>query len=181
MNEMIIENFDRLLENRTTTIAKDLKLNFKRLLEDSALSPEEATLTLLATAKTVGFYQLHELAQSALSKNGFTSETIREAEESAAIMGMLNIYYRFRHFIDHSYETAATDYGATRLRMQSLANPLLGKERFEMLAFAVSVINGCEKCVTSHEKALLQLGVTREKIHDLARLAAVVTGLKQIA
>lgn len=180
MKENVIENFDRLLEKKTTSVAKDLKLNFKRLFEDSSLSEEEATLTLLATAKTLGIHQLQELAQSTLSKNGFSSEAIQEAEESAAIMGMLNIYYRFRHFIDHTSETAATDYGAAKLRMQSLANPVLGKEKFEMLAFAVSAINGCEKCVTSHEKALVHLGVSRDKIHDLARMAAVVTGLKQL-
>jgi alkyl hydroperoxide reductase subunit D len=46
-----------------------------------------------------------------------------------------------------------------------------------MMAFTVSVLNGCQTCVVSHEKALTTLGVSRDKIHDLARLASVVKGL----
>lgn len=178
MKDAIIESFDRMLESRSSPVAKDLKLNFRRLLEDSALSADEAAMVLLATAKATGAEPLREIARGALLGVGGSEEVIREVEESAAIMGMLNIYYRFRHFIDDQAE--GEGYGAAKLRMQSLANPAIGKQRFEMLAFAVSVVNGCEKCVTSHEKALLQLGATREQIHDLARFAAVVVGLKQL-
>ncbi|MEQ1723526.1 MAG: carboxymuconolactone decarboxylase family protein, partial [Pseudobdellovibrio sp.] len=63
------------------------------------------------------------------------------------------------------------------LRMNSLSKPLNGKQNFEMMALAVSVVNGCPTCVSSHEKALTDLGVTRDKIHDLARLASVTKGL----
>ena len=64
--------------------------------------------------------------------------------------------------------------------MTSLARPALGKERFEMLAFAVSVLNGCESCVRAHEKVLRDAGLTADKVHDLARLASVVKGLKAL-
>jgi AhpD family alkylhydroperoxidase len=47
-----------------------------------------------------------------------------------------------------------------------------------MLAFVISVLNGCETCARSHEKALKDGGASAEKIHELARLAAVVKGLK---
>lgn len=66
------------------------------------------------------------------------------------------------------------------LRMTALARPTLGKERFEMLAFAVSVLGGCEMCVRSHERVLREAGVSIDKVHDLARLAAVVRGLKTL-
>ncbi len=178
MKDAIIESFDRLLESRSTVVARDLKLNFRRLFEDGSLTAEDGAMVLLATAKAVGAEPLREIARGALAGAGQSEDVIREVEESAAIMGTLNVYYRFRHFVDHQVE--GEGYGAAKLRMQSLANPAIGKQRFEMLAFAVSVINGCEKCVTSHEKALLQLGATREQIHDLARFAAVVFGLKQV-
>jgi alkyl hydroperoxide reductase subunit D len=108
---------------------------------------------------------------------GVTEAGVQEAEESAAIMGMLNIYYRYRHFVEHADPAATDDYGAAKLRMTSLGNPTLGKETFEILALAVSAINGCEMCVSSHEKALLHLAVKRDKLHDVARIAAVVKGL----
>ena len=91
-------------------------------------------------------------------------------------MGMLNTYYRFRHFLGSPEE-----YRVAGLRMTALAKPLLGKQRFEMLAFAVSVINGCESCVRAHEKALRDGGVLPEKVHDLAKLSAVLKGLRTLS
>jgi alkyl hydroperoxide reductase subunit D len=173
----IVDTLDTVFADRSTTVAKDLKLNLRRMIEDSALAKEEAALTVIALAKSLNFEEFRVAGKEAAVSLGLSNEIIQEAEENAAIMGMLNIYYRFRHFIEHSDPTAKEEYGAAKLRMTSLANPAMGKEKFEMLAFAVSCINGCEMCVTSHEKALMHLGVGREKLHDLARLAAVMKGL----
>jgi alkyl hydroperoxide reductase subunit D len=97
--------------------------------------------------------------------------------ESAAIMGMLNTYYKFRSFI----KERAEDYRTAGLRMTALARPALGKVPFEMLAFAVSVLNGCETCVVSHEKVLREAETNVEKIHDLARLAATVKAIQVLS
>jgi alkyl hydroperoxide reductase subunit D len=88
---------------------------------------------------------------------------------------MLNVYYRFRHFLG-----SPDEYRIAALRMTALARPAIGKEKFEMLAFAVSVLNGCESCTKAHEKALRDAGIGTDKIHDLARLAAVVYGLSKL-
>ena len=180
MTSQIVEKIDALFGDRHTTIAKDLKLNIKRLLEDSALSQEEVTLTIIATAKAVRFPELVAAARESATAQQLAPEVIQEAEENAAIMGMLNVYYRLRHFIEHNDPDAKDAYGAAKLRMTSLGNPAMGKEKFEMLAFAVSAINGCEMCVSSHEKALTAIGVGRDKIHDLGRVAAVVAGLERL-
>ena len=171
-----IEKLEQLLGEPQTAVARDLSLNLKRLLTESALKAEEAPLALLATAMSVGHQALAQFAEQELTANGMAAESIREAKESAAIMGMLNTYYRFRHMIakDDDYRTAG-------LRMTALAKPVLGKERFEMLAFAVSVLNGCENCIRSHEKVLRDAGVAAEAVHDLARMAAVVKGLAALA
>jgi alkyl hydroperoxide reductase subunit D len=166
------EALEGALAASPTTIARDLRLNLKRLLEDGALAREEAMLALLAVATAVDDERLSAYARDQLSQLGFDAEQVREASESAAIMGMLNVYYRFRHMIDNDEE-----YRATGLRMTALARPALGKERFEMLEFAVSVLNGCESCIRSHERALRDAAVSVDKIHDLARLTAVVKGL----
>jgi alkyl hydroperoxide reductase subunit D len=88
-------------------------------------------------------------------------------------MGMLNSYYRFRKTV-----TDADSYGTPGLRMNVFMNTTLGKRKFEMLAFALSVLNGCESCMRSHEEFLLKEGVSHEEIHDLARLASIVNGLR---
>jgi lipoyl-dependent peroxiredoxin subunit D len=176
----LLASLDQMFGARQTTIAKDLKLNYRRLIEDSSLSKQESALLSVALAKSVGFAELLAAAKVEAVESGVSEAGVVEAEESAAIMGMLNIYYRYRHFVEHADPAAKEEYGAAKLRMTSLANPTLGKEMFETLALAVSAINGCEMCVSSHEKALMHLGVKREKLHDVARIAAVVKGLSQL-
>jgi alkyl hydroperoxide reductase subunit D len=166
---------ESMLESRTTGIARDLKLNLKRLIEESALSPEEATLALLAVSTSVDHRALLGHAKQKLEALSVPADQIQEAAESAAMMGMLNIYYRFRHMVGKE-----EDYKTANLRMTSMARPALGKEKYEMLAFAVSVINGCENCIKAHEKVLRDAGFSADKIHDLARMAAVVNGLKAL-
>lgn len=177
MNAVLERNdLDTALPSQSTTIARDLKLNLKRLLDDGALGEENATLALLALATSTGDSVLAGYARGRLAELDVGAEQIQEAAESAAIMGMLNVYYRFRHMLGNDDE-----YRAASLRMTALARPALGKERFEMLAFAVSVMNGCESCIRSHEKALRDAGVGVDAVHDLARLAAVVKGLRALS
>jgi alkyl hydroperoxide reductase subunit D len=165
-------DIDAVLPVQSSTIARDLKLNLKRIIEDGALGEEHATAALLALATSTGDGTLADYARGRLAEFGLSTEQIQEAAESAAIMGMLNVYYRFRHMLGNDDE-----YRAAALRMTALARPALGRERFEMLAFAVSVLNGCEYCIRSHEKVLRDAGINVDQIHDLARLAAVVKGL----
>jgi alkyl hydroperoxide reductase subunit D len=168
--------FDPVIEANESTIAKDLRINLRRLTEEGALGREDAFLALLAAASSVDYGALREFAKAQLIEMGFTPEQIREASESSAIMAMLNTYYRFRYMVGN-----IEDYKTAGLRMTSLARPVLGKERFEMLAFLVSVLNGCQSCIVSHEDVLKKTGISADKIHDLARIAAVVKALKTLS
>jgi alkyl hydroperoxide reductase subunit D len=58
-----------------------------------------------------------------------------------------------------------------------MANPVLGKELFELISLVVSAVNGCQLCVTSHEKTLVGHGSDKQRIHDAVRLGAVVKSL----
>lgn len=177
MNAVVeTRDLETVLPPGQTTIARDLRLNLKRMLQEGSLEREEALTALLAVATAVDDERLSAYARAGLAEAGLEPVQIQEAAQSAAIMAMLNVYYRFRHMIANDDE-----YAAAGLRMTSLARPALGKERFEMLAFAVSVLNGCESCIRSHEKALRESGVSVDKIHDLARLAAVVKGLNTLS
>ncbi|MCB1194686.1 carboxymuconolactone decarboxylase family protein [bacterium] len=179
--EMTSESINRLFDDSSTAIAKDLKLNLKKLLTEGALSPEEASLTLLATATSLEFPYLIELANQRLAALQISSEQIQEARETAALMGMLNIYYRFRHMIKEGQgQEAEQRYKMTGLRMNSMARPVLGKVLFEMLSLAVSVLNGCAMCINAHEQTLRNEQVSDEKIHDLVRLASVVNAVKTL-
>jgi len=58
--------------------------------------------------------------------------------------------------------------------MNILANPGIDKLDFELLSLAVSAVNGCGLCITSHEKKLRAHGYTREMIQSAVRIAATV-------
>jgi alkyl hydroperoxide reductase subunit D len=164
---------DALFEGKDTSIGRDLKLNLKRFLLSGALSPKDAFLTTLATAKAGGLTVMTRIARDFLVRSGTKEDEIREAEESGALLGMLNTYYRFRKTVVNS-----DTYGPAGLRMNVFMNSVLGKGRFEMLAFALSVMNGCESCMRSHEEFLRNEGTDNEQLHDLVRIASLMAGLK---
>lgn len=162
------------IQSEPTAIQRDLSINLERMLTQSALTEMEALFTLAATASSVGADDLVQFAEMELRRRDATAAQIQEAREAAAMMGMLNTYYRFKHMVTHNNPDAESRYQQAGLRMTSLARSALGKAQFEMIAFAVSVLNGCESCIRSHEKSLIHEGADATKIHDLARLAAVV-------
>lgn len=162
--------------SKETAVYRDLYLNFKKVLEDSPLEPVERFMNLAAVARSLHWKELETFAGLKLKELGLGDAHIEECFEAAAIMGMLNTYYKFKGFLSAEV-LADTAYQRAGLRMNSLSKALNGKEKFEMMAFTVSVVNGCPTCVASHEKALTDIGVGRDKIHDLARLASVTKGL----
>lgn len=164
--------------NADTSIFRDLSLNFKKQLSEGALEPQERFMNLLAAATALGNKPMAELARSALTELGVEGSHIRESAEVAGLMGMNNIYYKFRNYVGEGL--TAEHYNRAGLRMQSMMKPHVGKHAFEMLSLTVSIINGCPVCVSSHEKSLRELSVAPEKIHDAIRLAACAKGLDSL-
>jgi alkyl hydroperoxide reductase subunit D len=58
--------------------------------------------------------------------------------------------------------------------MNVMARPGVDKVDFELWSLAVSAINGCGMCMESHEKVVLQHGITKEQVQATVRIAAVV-------
>jgi alkyl hydroperoxide reductase subunit D len=92
---------------------------------------------------------------------------------AAALMGMNNIYYRFLHLVEDAEYSGMP----ARLRMNAIANPGIPTADFELLSLAVSAINGCGLCITSHERQLRKHEVSRVAIQSAVRIAAVVHGV----
>ncbi len=162
---------------KDTAVYRDLSLNLKKVLDDSSpLDIKEKLINLAAISRSLHWDELEHFTTANLKENGVSDVEIEEAFEAAAIMGMLNTYYKFKSFLSADV-LADTAYQRAGLRMNSLSKPLNGKAQFEMMAFAVSVVNSCPVCVASHEKALTEIGVGRDKIHELARLASILKGL----
>ncbi|MNR05272.1 Alkyl hydroperoxide reductase AhpD [compost metagenome] len=64
--------------------------------------------------------------------------------------------------------------------MQIMSSPVTGKEFFELMSIAVSAVNGCEMCVNEHEKSILALGATEERVFDAVRIASIVTSAGKV-
>ncbi|MCU1262618.1 MAG: alkylhydroperoxidase, AhpD family [Bryobacterales bacterium] len=152
--------------------AKDLRLNLQAVLKQPELTEQQTWGTAAASAIAVRNPKLTEyLLEEA--KAHLSPEGLYAAKAAAAIMGMNNIWYRFGYLSgNEKYEDMPA-----RLRMQVIRTHGSDPVDFELWCVAVSAINGCGKCVSSHEAVLKAKGVGEETIAAAVRIAAVVHGL----
>jgi alkyl hydroperoxide reductase subunit D len=152
---------------------KDLKINVTNALEAATLQKKEAYLLGLAVAINEKVQTLQQgLEQLALAA-GATDKEVADVVSCTSLMNANNVYYRFRHFVGKEFYNTAP----AGIRMSIMANPVIGKEFFELVSLVVSALNGCEMCVTSHEEALLKHGTAEQRILDAVRLGAVIKSL----
>lgn len=153
--------------------AKDLKLNLGSITRTTELNEEQLWGTLLASAAATRNTQvLTEIGAEAADI--LSAEAYNAALGAASIMGMNNVFYRGRGFLDGKYDDLRAG-----LRMNIIANPGVEKVNFELWSFAVSSINGCPDCVAAHEHTLREAGVSRETIQEALKAAAIVSGVAQ--
>ena len=166
---MSVENLKEALPE----YAKDLKLNLGSVSRSTVLSTEQLWGALLASAAaTRNTEVLAEIGAEAADE--LSAEAYQAALGAASIMGMNNVFYRGRGFLDGKYDDLRPG-----LRMNIIGNPGVDNANFELWSFAVSSINGCGHCVTAHEHALREAGVDREVILEALKVAAIVTGVAQ--
>ena len=166
---MSVENLKEALPE----YAKDLKLNLGSITRTTELNEEQLWGTLLASAAATRNTQvLTEIGAEAADI--LSAEAYNAALGAASIMGMNNVFYRGRGFLDGKYDDLRAG-----LRMNIIANPGVEKANFELWSFAVSSINGCPDCVAAHEHTLREAGVGREPIQEALKAAAIVSGVAQ--
>lgn len=99
------------------------------------------------------------------------------AKAAAAVMGMNNIFYRFRHLSSNPKYAEMP----ARLRMQVIRAHGSDPVDFELWCLVVSAINGCGVCVDAHEHVLREKGVNEETVLAAVRVASVIHALAAIA
>ncbi|WP_304232101.1 carboxymuconolactone decarboxylase family protein [Jiulongibacter sediminis] len=157
-----------------TRFIKDLKINVTNVLKAETLTQKEAVLLALSVAinekSEVLASSLTELAKSLEA----TDDELNEVAGCVSLMNANNIFYRFRHFMSGNENYQNMPAG---IRMSIMMKPVLGKEFFELMSLALSAVNGCEQCVTSHEASVKSHGGTEARIFDSIRLVAVIKSL----
>jgi lipoyl-dependent peroxiredoxin subunit D len=158
--------------------ARDLQLNLGTVLTPAGapgLSERQIWAVALAAASASRNADFTRRLQ-ALATQHLDAAHVSAAHAAAAIMAMNNVYYRFLHLVeDEEYAKLPA-----RLRMNVIGNPGIAKADFELLALAVSAINGCGSCVASHERQLRQHGFGREAMQSAVRIAATVHAVARV-
>ena len=151
--------------------AKDIRLNLQSVFQSSTLTQEQIWGTAVVSAIAS---RNKKLAQAVLIdvQGKVDAKVVEDAKAAAALMGMNNVYYRFRHLVGkESYLSKPA-----RLRMNWIAKPQNSKVDFELFCLAASAINGCEICIRSHEEAVVKGEITEDQINDVIRIAATING-----
>ena len=120
--------------------AKDIRLNLQAVLRGGALSEAQRWGVAAAAAVAARHARLREaVLAAALTAAG--ADVVEDAKAAAALMAMNNVYYRFRHMVGKPI------YGEkpAGLRMNRLMQPATNRTDFELMALAVSAINGCAR------------------------------------
>ncbi|HXQ50838.1 MAG TPA: carboxymuconolactone decarboxylase family protein [Stellaceae bacterium] len=152
--------------------ARDLKRNLADALASPNLSAQQLWGVAVASSIAARDPALRAAAFAAAAPH-LSEAALAAAKSAAALMGMNNVYYRFTHLVNEpAYQKMPA-----RLRMQASIQSGIERNDFELMALAVSAINGCGICMETHERHLVQHGVTRETVQDAVRLAAVLSGI----
>ncbi len=159
-----------LVRERLPEAAKDIKVNLQTVLGDSSLTAPQKWGVAIASALAARNPELRDALLEAATAAGAEPAVLEDARAAAVLMGMTNVYYRFRHMIGKESYAAKP----ARLRMQRLAQVATNKLDFELFCLAVSAVNGCEQCVRSHEKVVTDGGLSEDQVNDAIRVAAVV-------
>jgi alkyl hydroperoxide reductase subunit D len=155
--------------------ARDLKLNLDAVLRQTELTEQQTWGTAVACAMAARNQLLFSTIVSEAAPH-LSEPAMQAAKAAAAIMGMNNIFYRFRHLSQNEkYATIPA-----RLRMQVIRSHGSDPADFELWCLAVSAINGCAACVVSHENVLREKGIAEESILAAVRIASVIHALAAV-
>jgi lipoyl-dependent peroxiredoxin subunit D len=150
--------------------ARDLKVNLQNVLQQQELTPQQTWMSAVACAIASRNKELTD-AIVAAAAGQVSPEALNAGRVAGAIMGMNNVFYRFRHFIQAKPEYALVP---ARLRMQTIRSHGGDPVDFELACLAASTIKGCEACVNSHEQVVRDKGLNENHVTAAVRIAATI-------
>ena len=139
--------------------AKDLRLNLGSVLRQTELSERQTWSVAVSCALACRHLRLLEVIETEATRH-IDAAALSSAKTAAAVMGMNNVFYRFRHLSGNDKYASIP----ARLRMQAIRTHGGDPVDFELCCLAVSAINGCGVCIESHDKALREKGMAEESV-----------------
>jgi lipoyl-dependent peroxiredoxin subunit D len=169
LRKIAMKNLEALRET-FPDVARDIKINLSNVLAPGTLSKDQCFGIAIACAWTARSKKLALALQADAEDAGVEAGVLEDARAAAVLMGMNNVYYRFKHVI----ESEAYDQRPAKLRMMRMSQVSSTKIDFELMCLAVSTINNCVACIKAHEKVVLDGGLSHDHVHDSVRIAANV-------
>jgi lipoyl-dependent peroxiredoxin subunit D len=179
LNELNMPGYDpsanaQALMAAASRYIKDLKINVGNVLNNAQhLERKEALLLALAVAVNERSPLLQEGLTGLAREAGASAGEIADVIACTALMNTNNIFYRFRHFMQKDFYNNQP----AGIKMTAMASPVVGKEFYELMSLVISAVNGCEMCVSAHEKSVLQHGSSESRIFEAVKLGAIIKGL----
>lgn len=160
------------IKEQIPDIAKDVRINLGKVLDldqNDGLNREQIVGSALAVAYALNDEDLIEQLKERVESD----EVINAVKLAVSLMSLTNIYYRFVHLSEDS-ELSHVPAG---LRMQGMMNPGVDRVTFESFCLAVSAINGCGMCISSHVKQLREHNLSAAAIARIGRISAVINAV----
>ena len=157
--------------------ARDTKLNLGTVLTSDG-APELTDTQIWSIALAVAYATKHDRVATAVEADArqyLDDVHVNAARTAATVMAMNNVYYRFLHLAGDNELSKLP----ARLRMNGLANHGIAKLDFELMALAVSAVNGCGMCIESHVHEVSKQGASKIAIQSSVRIAAVLVATAQ--
>lgn len=149
--------------------AKDQRVNLSNVLQQQELTEQQTWTVAVACAMSC---RNQKLTSAVVAEAGskLSAEQLNSAKAAGAVMGLNNVFYRFRHMIGKpDYEQIPA-----RLRMQAIRMHGGDPVDFELACLAASAIKGCEACVKSHDAVVLEKGLSSEAVVASVRIASAL-------
>lgn len=165
------------IKNQMQDYAKDIKLNLSSVMTEegsTGLTQKQIDMIALGCAYAIKNTEVTKELKDSMDAT-LTDDELYGVKAAVSLMSMNNIYYRFVHLSEND----AIAKMPAKLRMNVMRDPKIDKKDFELISLAVSAINGCGMCISSHIHSLQKLDVTNDAIQSTAKIASVIHALDQ--
>ena len=112
-----------------------------------------------------------------LSEEDATGKAKEVYDEIRAAFGMVPNFFKAQAAVDP--EWLALNWQREKLIM--LAEGALDRKTKELLAMAISLVNGCEYCSLAHEGVALMTGASQEEVNEAKKIVELFASFNAIA
>ncbi|OGQ88739.1 MAG: hypothetical protein A2512_03810 [Deltaproteobacteria bacterium RIFOXYD12_FULL_56_24] len=112
-----------------------------------------------------------------LSEEDATGKAKEVYDEIRAAFGMVPNFFKAQAAVDP--EWLALNWQREKLIM--LAEGALDRKTKELLAMAISLVNGCEYCSLAHEGVALMTGASQEEVNEAKKVVELFASFNAIA